>query len=337
MAFATREAQHTTAIHEDRLHSAAATLLEQVNQVVLGKQDVTSLVFATMLAGGHILFEDAPGVGKTTLAIALSKLIDLKCTRIQFTPDVTPSDVVGFSLFRPDTGTFEYQEGAVFCNLLLADEINRTSPKTQAALLEVMEERSVTVDGVTRPVPDPFFVVATQNPLGAAGTQPLPPSQLDRFMACTSMGYPSYEAELDLARGARAVRRTDGLAPCMGIDDLLAMQQAVQDIYIHDDLNEYIVRLITATRSTSRLEAGASPRATLALVRMSKAAAWLRGADYVLPTDIEQLFCSVVRHRVQLSAGARASGMDVDTVLTEILSTVQRPHMRSSARRRSDL
>lgn len=316
----------------EELLPAALALLARVDEVVLGKQDVTREVFTALLAGGHVLLEDIPGVGKTTLALAFSKLMGLECTRVQFTPDVTPSDVVGFSVYKRDTGSFEYRPGAVFCNLLLADELNRTSPKTQSALLEAMEERSVTVDGTTRPLPDPFFVIATQNPLGSAGTQPLPLSQLDRFAASMTMGYPSHEDEVEMAKGASGTRRTDRLARIASPEALRAMQRAASSVFVSDDVYDYLVRLVRATRADRRLEVGASPRATVALVGLAKACAWLRGGDFATPADVELQFRSAVRHRVMLSPDARLEGVDVDGVLSSIAEGVSRPRLPRSAR-----
>lgn len=309
----------------DDLRRLARALLAEVDRVVLDKPEVTALAFSTLVAGGHLLLDDLPGVGKTTLALALGRLLGLECTRLQFTPDLTPSDITGFTMYRPDTHEFVYRPGAVFCNLLLADEVNRTSPKTQAALLEVMEERSVTVDGETRRVPDPFFVIATQNPFGTVGTQPLPPSQLDRFMASCSLGYPSFEAELALAREDGGVRRIDGLAAMADARVLQAMRTSVFQTYAHDAVLSYAVRLIEATRGDERLETGCGPRGTLALARLAKATAWLRGCDYVAPSDVAGCFMAVARHRVALSPSALVDGLSVEGVLTEVRASVPRP------------
>ncbi len=309
----------------DDLRRLARALLAEVDRVVLDKADVTALVFSTLVAGGHVLLDDIPGVGKTTLALAFSRLFNLSCTRLQFTPDLTPSDITGFSMYRPDIQEFVYRPGAVFCNLLVADEVNRTSPKTQAALLEVMEERSVTVDGETRLVPEPFFVVATQNPFGSVGTQPLPHSQLDRFMASCSLGYPSFEAELALAREDGGSRRVDGLGAMADGDTLLAMQASAFQTYAHDAVLSYAVRLVEATREDDRLEIGAGPRATLSLVRLARATAWLRGGDYVTPSDVASCFLAVTRHRVSLSPAALVDGLRVEDVLGEIRAGVPRP------------
>ena len=265
------------------LRETAWNLLKTVDQVILGKSGETREVLAAMLTGGHVLLEDIPGVGKTSLAVAFSRLLGFQWNRVQFTPDVLPSDLTGFSMYRRDTQTFEYQPGAVFCNLLLADEINRTSPKTQSALLEVMEERQVTVDGETREVPSPFFVIATQNPFGTAGTQMLPAAQVDRFMISLSLGYPDFENEI--AKGEDAGTRAKKLEPQADIKTFEEMRRQVKEVYMDDDLYEYIVKLMTATRESLYLEMGASPRGTLALVRMAKASAWLRGSDFVIPQE----------------------------------------------------
>lgn len=332
MSLPTRDAHRSTA-DASALKDLADRLLDRLDAVVLGKPLTTRLAFAVLLAGGHVLLDDIPGVGKTTLAVTLGRLFDLHCARVQFTPDTTPSDLVGFSVWRQDTSAFEYRPGAVLCNVLVADEINRTSPKTQSALLEAMEERGVTVDGVTRRVPEPFFVLATQNHLGTAGTQPLPPSQLDRFMVCTSLGYPSQEAELEMARTCASGRRTDTVAPIAQAADLISMQREAASTYVGDAVLEYIVRLVCATRTEDRLALGASPRATIALVRLAKATAWLRGSDYVSPADIEHLFLPVVRHRVQLSPSSAARGASIDGILSDLADTVQKPRLPLGGRR----
>ena len=322
--------------NDERLRELAGEVLARAGEVVIGKDDVIAEVFATLLAGGHVLLEDMPGVGKTTLALAFSRLIGLECTRLQLTPDVMPSDITGFSVYQRDEagqGSFTYQQGAVFCNLLLADEINRTSPKTQSALLEAMEERSVTVDGVTRPLPEPFFVIATQNPLGSAGTQALPLSQLDRFMTSTSLGYPDFASEVEMARGTGLRRRTEGLEQVIDSAGLAAMQRAAEATFMHDEVLEYAVRLVAATREYPLLAVGASPRATLALVRMARAASWLAGEEFVSPAVVERQFPCVVRHRVALHGEARLDGTRVEDVLGDIVASVARPRLARGSRR----
>ena len=313
----------------DGAREDARALLAGVGEALMGKPEACAQVLCALLAGGHVLLEDRPGVGKTTLATAFSKLLGLTCKRVQMTPDVMPSDIVGFSVWEPASdgrpGRLAYQQGAVFCNLLLADELNRTSPKTQSALLEAMAERSVTVDGQTRPLPDPFFVIATENPLGSAGTQPLPLSQLDRFCCSLSLGYPTLEAELAMARDARGGRRTDGLAQVVDARGLARMREAAQATYVHDDVLAYAVALVRASRETPLLACGASPRATLDLVRLARAAAWLGGEDFVSPAHVDAQFACALRHRVALSPEARAEGWSADEVLAQVASGVERP------------
>lgn len=313
------------------LREKAWQVLQELNGVILGKEEVTVQVLAAMLAGGHVLLEDIPGVGKTTLALGLAGVFGLTGSRVQFTPDVLPSDLTGFSIYRKDLQQFVYQPGAVFSNLFLADEINRTSPKTQSALLEVMEEGQVTVDGVTRQVPRPFFVIATQNPYGAAGTQPLPPAQVDRFLICMTIGYPDFEHELQMAMGAGTGKRTDGLPVLVTVEELTRMQEAVETVYIHDAVYDYILRLIRATRKNQWIAMGASPRGTIALVKMSRAFAWLRGRDYVSPEDVSSQFPHVVRHRILLNAKARVEQVTTEQVIKQVLEQIRKPELRKGS------
>ncbi len=307
------------------LHEKAARAVAQVNHIILGKEAEVREAMLVFLAGGHILLEDIPGVGKTTMALAFSRTLRLDYKRVQFTPDLMPSDLTGFSIYSREAERFIYQQGGVFCNLLLADEINRTSPKTQSALLEVMEERHVTVDGETRAVPDPFFVIATQNPSGSIGTQPLPEAQVDRFMVHLSMGYPDFESELMIAKGAGVKERIEGCAAVMNSEEVLLAQKSVRGIYVRDDLYRYILELITATRNHPLLSRGASPRATIALTEMSKAAAWLSGRSFVLPEDISSQFAYVVAHRLTLSSSARFEKVGKEQVIQDILKSVRKP------------
>lgn len=302
-------------------------VMNQVNQVILGKkQEIREMILA-FLADGHILLEDIPGVGKTTLALAFSRVMELEYRRIQFTPDVLPSDLTGFSIYRRDQEKFVYQQGSVFCNLLLADELNRTSPKTQSALLEVMEERKVTAEGVTRSVPVPFLVIATQNPPGSAGTQSLPEAQVDRFMVSLSIGYPDFESELSMSLGIRDRNRIEKVRPVMDKNLLLQAQQAVSQVYLKESVARYLVELVRRTREHRCLERGGSPRATIALVRMARAAAWLDGRSFVTPGDVAEQFPYIIRHRMILNSAARMEHMDKDAVTAEILSAVKRPLM----------
>ena len=264
--------------------------------------------------------------------LAFARALDLKESRVQFTPDVLPSDLVGFSVYQKETGKFVYHAGAVMCNLFLGDEINRTSSRTQSALLEVMEEGTVTVDGATRPVPAPFTVIATENPIGAAGTQMLPQSQLDRFMVCAVMGYPDEEAELAILAGQSKGRLLDRVRPVAGQADLLAMQQEVSTVFVHELMYRYIVALAQASRKDPRLAVGLSPRATLALASMTRAAAYLAGRDFVAPQDVTAVFDAVARHRLVLNDQARAGGETVDSVMQDLLRTVPRPRPEKADR-----
>lgn len=307
------------------LQPKALAVVNEVRKAILGKDAVVCKVLMAILARGHILLEDNPGVGKTTLALAFSKAMGLEYNRVQFTPEVMPADVVGFSVWDRATGNFSYRPGAVLCNLFLADEINRTSARTQSALLEVMEESAVTVDGVTRVLPQPFTVFATENPVGSVGTQMLPESQLDRFMVCVVMGYPDAEAEMEIL--SRQPRRAllDRVQPVMDKNDLLAMQQQVDEVYMSDEIRRYIVELSRATRQDSRLTLGLSPRASLAVAGMARAAAFLGGRNYVAPQDITAIFADAARHRLCLTEQARTGGDTVQNILDDVLHTVPRP------------
>lgn len=303
----------------------ARAVMDEVKKAVKGKDDCVKKAFAAILAGGHILIEDVPGVGKTTLAIAFSKAMALVNNRVQFTPDVLPSDILGFSMYQKETGTFEYREGAVMCNLFLADEINRTSPKTQSALLEVMEEGAVTVDGVRHRVPDPFVVIATQNPKGSAGTQLLPESQLDRFMICMSMGYPGLSDEIAIAKGKSTKLSMEQIGSVIRAEELSKLQEFVGNIYVHDAVYAYIATLMKATRENPYIELGVSPRGTIACAKMAKAAAFLEGRDYVVPEDVEAVYLDVAKHRIVLNTKARVSHVQAEAVLEKILSETEKP------------
>lgn len=299
-------------------------IIDEIEKVVKGKRNIIIKVYAAILAGGHILLEDIPGVGKTTLATAFARTLDMKYNRVQFTPDVLPSDIMGFSMYNSATCEFEYIEGAAFCNLFLADEINRTSPKSQSALLEIMEEKHVTVDSVTRDLPRPFTVIATQNPVGSSGTQMLPESQLDRFMIRLSMGYPSHEAAIQILKGQENIP-LNSICRMVTIDELCSLQEKVNTLKVHDSIFDYIVTLVEATRDSEYFSMGASPRGANALLRMSRAMAVLNGRTFVTPEDIAQVFNDVLGHRVHMSAKARANGLTVDAALANIKSSVKVP------------
>ncbi len=306
-------------------YETAKAVMEEVARVVTGKDDCIKKAFAAILAGGHILIEDVPGVGKTTLAVAFSKVMGLENHRVQFTPDVLPADILGFNMYRKETGDFVYYPGTIMCNLFLADEINRTSPKTQSALLEVMEESRVTVDGVSREVPKPFIVMATQNPKGSAGTQLLPESQLDRFMICMSMGYPDVKSEIAIARGRSSSANMVELQPVIGAQELEALCGMVEDVYMSESIYTYIVALVGKTRENSYIELGVSPRGTIACVRMAKAWAFLQGRNYVIPEDVADIFLDIAKHRIVLNTKARVTHMTEEAILSEILSVTKQP------------
>lgn len=303
-----------------------SNIMTEISRVIKGKDDITEKVLAAIIAGGHVLLEDIPGVGKTTLALTISKTMSLDYHRVQFTPDVLPSDLLGFSMYNAQTREFEYREGSVFCNLFLADEINRTSPKTQSALLEVMEEGRVTVDGVTRNLPKPFTVIATQNPFGSSGTQKLPESQLDRFMVRLSMGYPDHDNAVAILKG----NVYDVLQTISGFvtsEDVLNMQKAADEIFVHDAMFDFIVRLTENTRNEDYFIYGLSPRASLSLLRMSKAVAYMEGAKYLLPEHVFHIFHEVSCHRLTLSAKAKAKGYTIDSALDEIAKNTELPRV----------
>ena len=311
---------------EQYVSGFAQQIIGQVRKVVVGKDQVLIWVLAAILAKGHILLEDIPGVGKTTMALAFSKVLGLDCSRVQFTPDVLPSDVTGYSVLQQ--GKMVYQPGAVLCNLFMADELNRATSRTQAALLEAMEEGQVTVDGVSHPIPKPFVVMATQNPTGAAGTQMLPDSQMDRFAVRLSMGYPSHQDEIAMVLHRQEGNPLDRLTPVMTRGQLAELQKEVAATYIGEAVVSYIVSLIAATRNHEDLQRGASPRATLSVTAMAKAIARLRGRDYVIPADVREVFVNTVAHRLLLSPAAEARDLTAEDVAKKILGAVKAPVLR---------
>ena len=303
----------------------AARVILEVKKAIVGKDAVLVKVLLAILAGGHILLEDIPGVGKTTMALAFSRALGLRYGRVQFTPDVMPSDLTGFSMVSRETGRMEYQPGALMCNLFLADELNRATSRTQSALLEAMEEGQVTVDGVSHPVPQPFLVIATQNPVGASGTQLLPDSQLDRFMLRLSIGYPQPSDELELLRRKHRGSGLDSVEQILSHEELAELRQAVEDVYVSDEVLDYMVRLVGATRSHPKLLQGGSPRATLALAAVSRAYAFVHDRDYVLPEDVQAMFCDTVAHRLIPAAGGAAESL---AAAGEVLAAVAAPKVR---------
>lgn len=302
-------------------------IIEEVEKVFLGNREAVRKVLMTLLAGGHVLLEDIPGVGKTTLATAFSKALDLDCNRIQFTPDIMPSDVTGFTMLRQDTRVFEYKPGAAMCNLLLADEINRASARSQSALLEAMEENAVTVDGVTHALPQPFMVIATQNPYGSSGTQLLPDSQTDRFMMCLSIGYPNEKDELELLRRKHGRNGTEAIARVTNAAGVAEMRQEVAETYIHKSIYAYILHLVRATRSHELIVRGASPRCSVALAALAQAAAYISGRDFVIPEDVQMVFKGCTAHRIVLSPQAKQH-TSAGEILLEILRAVKAPTLR---------
>lgn len=300
-------------------------IVQEVKKAFMGKDDVIARVLTAIYAGGHVLLEDCPGVGKTTLALAFSRALALDFKRIQFTTDTLPSDITGFTMYNRQTDKFEYREGAVQCNLLLADEINRTSPKTQSALLEAMEERSVTVDGETHPLPSPFICIATQNPMGAAGTQALPESQLDRFMARLSIGYPSSEDQVNILKAKKYADPLDQIRPLVTAEHISEVQNYLSALRISDELLYYITHLCEATRTNQMVDLGISPRGVLALTQMAKAQAVLKGRSFVVPEDVQDVFIDVCAHRLILKPQSRVQGVTERAVLKGILKDVYPP------------
>lgn len=308
------------------LNDKVQEILNEVGKVIRGKDEAIEMAMTAILAKGHILIEDVPGVGKTTLAVAFSRAMELTERRLQFTPDVLPSDVVGFNMIGPD-GEFQYKPGAILCNLMLADEINRTSTKTQSALLEVMEEGQVTVDGVTRQLPNPFIVVATQNPVGSAGTQMLPESQLDRFMIRLSMGYPTMEEEMRLIKERQDINPLDFIEEIISKHELLQMQDQVKQVYVDDKVLTYLSKIVDGTRNHPMISLGVSPRGTLAFMDMSKGRAFVQGRNYVLPEDIQKVSKAVLAHRLLLNGKARMSHITEEDVVEEIVNKVAVPKL----------
>ena len=307
------------------MYEVTEKIIREVKKVIVGKDEVVRKIWTAILAQGHVLLEDVPGVGKTTMALSFAKALGLEEKRVQFTPDTMPSDIIGFSVF--DKGQLKYQPGAVMTNLLLADEINRTSSKTQSALLEAMEEKRVTVDGVTRPLPVPFVVLATQNPVGSAGTQNLPSSQLDRFIMKLQMGYPDLRSQIDILKDRGYGNPLDQVEPIMTREELVQTIQTVANTYIADSVYDYIARLAEATRNHPMIRLGISPRGALALCRVAKARAFVNKRDFVIPEDVRQSAKDVFAHRLMLSSKARLNEYTAETLVEEILAATKEPAM----------
>lgn len=298
-------------------------IISEVNKAFIGKNEIVEKVLMTIYAGGHVLLEDCPGVGKTTLAVAFSRVLGLTHKRIQFTTDTLPSDVTGFTMFNRESNQFEYREGAANCQLLLADEINRTSPKTQSALLEVMEEHTVTIDGVTHILPTPFTCIATQNPLGSAGTQALPQSQLDRFMIRLSIGYPSLENQMKIIQSQSENNPLEYLQEVTNARNILDVQNYLSSVKISDSVLRYAILLCEATREHPLVELGVSPRGVSALVKMARASAVLHDRNYVIPEDVQGVFADVCAHRMELRTQARVEGVNAGDILLGIMEQIK--------------
>lgn len=305
------------------MNKKANEILTEVKKNVRGKDDIIEKVLISILAKGHVLLEDVPGVGKTTMALSFSRVMDLDFKRIQFTPDVTPSDVIGFTMYDVKAEKFVFKTGAVMSNLVLADEINRTSSKTQSALLEVMEEHQVTVDGKTYPVPEPFFVIGTQNPIGSAGTQMLPNSQLDRFMMCLEIGYPSKESLVEILRDRQSSKPLENLNKIVSKEELMMMQKDVMNVTIHDDILMYIADLCEATRQHEMIELGLSPRGALSISLLAKSRAYVSGRNFVTPEDVLAIFPDAASHRLILKNTARLANQHARLIVEQITKEVK--------------
>ena len=313
---------------QTKVMPVAKGIIDEVKKAVIGKDDIIIKSLLAIIARGHILLDDIPGVGKTTLAVAFSKAMSLDYKRMQFTPDVLPADVTGFTVYNKQTGSFEYKPGAALCSLFLADEINRTSSKTQSALLEAMEEGAVTVDGVTHTLPRPYTVIATQNPIGSVGPQMLPESQLDRFIVRLTMGYPDLDSEIAILKSKEGGVRSAEISSVAKADDILLMQNAADEVFVDDLVYKYIASIAAATRTHPQIKLGLSPRGTVALASMARAAALLKGRSYVIPEDVKFILSDVVAHRILLSAKAKAAGVDIADVMRDISARTPSPKIK---------
>ena len=304
------------------------TILQEIEKVVVGKNENVEKIMMAVLAGGHVLMEDVPGTGKTTTAMTFAKVLGMDTRRVQFTSDTMPSDILGYTVYEKATGDFVFKPGAVMTNLLLADEINRTSSKTQSALLEAMEEMRVTVDGKTYPLPRPFVVLATQNPVGSAGTQMLPSAQMDRFMIKISMGYPDFESQISILRDRHTENPLNRISPVVNLEQLQEMIREANEVEVQDSVYEYVTRLTQATREHPLIQLGVSPRGALAVCRMAKAYAYLHGRDFVIPEDVAAVFGDVCCHRLVLATKARMMEEKTENLIRSILESVKMPVLK---------
>ena len=317
---------------ETQTSLVAERIIENINRVIIGKDDAIRLGVIALMSRGHVLIEDVPGVGKTMLAKSLSRSTGCSFSRVQFTPDLLPSDITGVSVYNQKTGGFEFRPGPIIAQVVLADEINRATPKTQSALLEAMEENQITVEGVTHPLPQPFMIMATQNPIEYEGTFPLPEAQLDRFLLRIHLGYPSFDDEVSIMDGQQLTHPFDELGSVASPEEVVALQMRAREVYVDPLVKQYIVTLADTTRSHRDVALGASPRASLALQRTSQAQALLRNRDYVLPDDVKELAEPVFSHRLVLTASSRMQGVDGRRLIQQILDSVEVPGTRITGR-----
>jgi MoxR-like ATPase len=312
-------------LRNSEIAERAEAVIQEVERVIIGKNETVTMAVVTLLCNGHLLIEDIPGVGKTTLAKALAKAIGGEFRRVQFTPDLLPADITGSSIFNQRTAEFEFRPGPIFGNVVLVDEINRATPKTQSSLLEAMEERQATVDGNTRELPKPFFVIATQNTVEMTGTYPLPEAQLDRFFARLSLGYPERDSELEILDRQQIAHPIENVREIIDLATLMQIQTAVRDIFVHDSVRQYVVDIVRSTRENPQLILGASPRGSIFLLRAAQAYAAVVGSDYVRPDDVKATAAAVLSHRVIARADVRARGSNADEVIARILESVPAP------------
>jgi len=309
----------------DQIQEFSTKVMDNLKKVIIGKPNVVELVTISLLAQGHILIDDVPGVGKTMLAKALAKSLGCKFRRIQFTPDMLPSDITGVSIYDQSTRKFEFRQGPIFTNVLLADEINRATPKTQSALLEAMEERQITADGITYELAEPFIVLATQNPIEYEGTFPLPEAQLDRFFMKIQIGYPSLADEMKIVNEQKITHPIEGIIPVVSSEEILTNQKTIKNVFISDQINKYIVQIIRSTRENKDIYLGCSPRGSLSLSRAGQIFAAISGRDYVIPDDIKYLVVPILSHRLILQPTARLKNLTSETILSDILNDTEVP------------